>query len=334
MPARLRADAVGRAGIVGRRDERVVAPLAVRLPDRVDRRQVDDVEAQLGQPRELLLHAFEPTPGAREELVPGAEAAPHPVDLERQRRVELAQPVALGVALDGGEQLRAHRRVVLGRLEDLRVGEDPVRVLDQPPVGALGARGGRLEQDRALADLARELRLARLELAPQLVAPGAEDVRPGADRELPAPDLVDAEGARPADAVVVRVDRAELGFAPFAAGRPGGDDGADLLVAVAEHVGRHLHDIAHRPLGGVAPGVDAGLRVLDMDPRRRGCRGCRRHSGEVSAKAAGKRRLLPCRGVGFRLRMPASAIGAAAKLAAVMLGFRLRMPAVGHRRGR
>ena len=41
----------GEPGIAGGRGERVVAPLAVGEPDRVDRRQVDDVEAELGQLR-------------------------------------------------------------------------------------------------------------------------------------------------------------------------------------------------------------------------------------------------------------------------------------------
>ena len=86
-----RADGVRRAGIGGTRLESVVAPLAVRSPDRVDRREVDDVEAHrrdVGKAplgfgegrgdRPLRIAAL----GAREQLVPRAEASPLAVDDE------------------------------------------------------------------------------------------------------------------------------------------------------------------------------------------------------------------------------------------------------------
>ena len=53
-PPSLVADRPRAAGVVGAGDERVVAALAVREADRVDRRQVEHVEAELGQPRQLL----------------------------------------------------------------------------------------------------------------------------------------------------------------------------------------------------------------------------------------------------------------------------------------
>ena len=49
VAARLVADRVRAAGVVRAGDERVVAALAVRVADRVDRRQVEDVEAELGE---------------------------------------------------------------------------------------------------------------------------------------------------------------------------------------------------------------------------------------------------------------------------------------------
>src|SRR3954467_4830866 len=54
VTARLVADRVRDAGVVGRRHERVVAALAVRVADRVDRRHVEHVEAELGQARHDL----------------------------------------------------------------------------------------------------------------------------------------------------------------------------------------------------------------------------------------------------------------------------------------
>ena len=110
-------------------------------------------------------------------------------------------------------------------------------MLDQLLVGALGARRGGLEQHDALAELAGEVVLAGLELAPQLVAPRGEHVRPGLDRPLPAARAVDHERAAPAHAVVVRVERVQLGLGPLAvAGAAVQDDRAELLVAVAEDV--------------------------------------------------------------------------------------------------
>ena len=74
-----------RPGIAGRGGERVVGALAVGESDRVDRGQVDDVEAELGQPRQLLPDALQPAPRARKQLVPSAEPGSHAVDLDRQR---------------------------------------------------------------------------------------------------------------------------------------------------------------------------------------------------------------------------------------------------------
>ena len=59
VPALLGGDRPRAAGVARRREEGIVAALPVRLPDRVDRRQVDDIEAQLGKPRERLLDPAE-----------------------------------------------------------------------------------------------------------------------------------------------------------------------------------------------------------------------------------------------------------------------------------
>ena len=51
-----------RAGVARCRRESVVASLSVRMPNRVNRRQVQDIEAQLLESRELALDAPEPSP--------------------------------------------------------------------------------------------------------------------------------------------------------------------------------------------------------------------------------------------------------------------------------
>src|SRR5687767_3973909 len=56
VAAFLRTDRPRRSRIVWPRGQRVVAALAIPSSDRVDRRQVDHVESQFGQPRQLRLH--------------------------------------------------------------------------------------------------------------------------------------------------------------------------------------------------------------------------------------------------------------------------------------
>ena len=110
-----RPDRPRRSWIVGAGVEGVVGPLAVDLPDRVDRRQVDDVEAHLRHRLEPLRRGLEGAAddssgpvvvvGAlrtREELVPAAEQGALAVDVRRVgafHRDQLAQRV--------GQQRRA-----------------------------------------------------------------------------------------------------------------------------------------------------------------------------------------------------------------------------------
>ena len=234
------ADRVRHARVVGAGDERVVAALAVLAPDRVDRREVEDVEAVLGDRRDLLLDRVQAAPRAREQLVPGAEARPHAVDLDRQRLGERRGVGAPAGALDGGGDLRAERRVVVRRLGQLVVAQGGDRALERLAVGlVLGDGGRRLEQHDALGQLAAEVVLAGVDLALHLVTPGGEHVAPGLDRVLPAARRRDRELALPAHAVDVRVDRVHRRLEPApAARRLVADDGAHDLVAVAEDVGR------------------------------------------------------------------------------------------------
>ena len=90
VAALLAADRVRRAGVVGAGGERVVAALARLDADRVDGREVEDVEAELGDRGDLLLDRLEAAPRAREQLVPGGEGGGDAVDLDDLRGVELA----------------------------------------------------------------------------------------------------------------------------------------------------------------------------------------------------------------------------------------------------
>src|SRR5215467_10945685 len=66
VPAVLRSDRPRAADVARLRPHCVVPPLPVRMADRMDRRQVEDVEAQLRELRQRTLDTGEAAPGARE----------------------------------------------------------------------------------------------------------------------------------------------------------------------------------------------------------------------------------------------------------------------------
>ena len=261
--------AQGLPGSSGPAVERVVAPLAVGLADRVDRRQVDHVEAELGQLRQLRADAVEAAPGAREELIPGAEAGALALDLDAQRRGG-DEVAAIGVALDRLEQARRQHRVEL-RLEigGLVVGDRRARRRSAAPsvtaaVCVARAAGPRLPRPRWLRSSPPAARL-RLDL----VVPGGEVVGEGADLEGPDAFAVGDEGAGPAVAVDLAVGPLHRGLGPVAVRRPVAKHRPDRVVAVAEDLGRGLDRLADRALHVEAPTVDLRSDVEDADARRR-----------------------------------------------------------------
>src|SRR5262249_59655499 len=81
------ADRPRAPGVARLRGECIVAPLAPRAADGVDRRQVDDIEAHalhVRQPLEAIVEravaAWHLALGARKKLVPGGEAGARAVD--------------------------------------------------------------------------------------------------------------------------------------------------------------------------------------------------------------------------------------------------------------
>src|SRR3954466_3958303 len=181
VPAVLRADRPWRTDVVRLRRQRVVAALAVRAADRVDRRQVDDVEAERRGLRQHVRDAAEAAPRTREDLVPRAEAREHTVDVD----------------LVGG---RGRLAVTVSR-----VGGQPLLRGD-----------GAAEQLRALGELTGEVILPRLDLAADLVLPRGDPIGPRGDLELPPTGPVGRERAAPA--VVAEV--AQRLLRPGARARP------------------------------------------------------------------------------------------------------------------
>ena len=198
VPAVLAADRPGGADVVRRRGQRVVGALAVDLADRVDRRQVDHVEAHGGDGRQPLgggpqgaaddlagLLVDVGALGAREELVPAREQRALAVDEERERPLG-AEQVAQRVL---GEHLR--QGVGLGCGEACPDG--PVGVLDGLdgvlddrllPAVEVTLLGHPLEQQHALGEHQLDVD-AGADLDAGVVQPGADDVAPRLDLEGP-----------------------------------------------------------------------------------------------------------------------------------------------------
>ena len=208
----------------------VVPPLAVRPPDRVDRRQVDDVEAQRRELGDHLRDACEPAPRAREQLVPRARAG----------------AIALDVQLEGV----APRRVAPLTAAELARALPPL--VDRPVA----------EQRSSLRELPFEIGLAGRDLAVVLLQPAGVPVDPRLDLEAPAADGVDPE--RPREAVVA--ERGERLFAPPGAPFPEAHDGAERLVSVADDRGGDVDTVVDAGLRRPATAVHLRCHVRDRDP--------------------------------------------------------------------
>ena len=223
VPAFGRADRPRAAGVVGRRRRRVVATLALGRADRVDRRQVDDVEAH-------RLDVVEPVDGvgqravarrrgerrAGEELVPRAEAGAHRVDLDVERLGQLGDGLAHAGAPEQRFEVEAASVSCL-RLDVVEVGDVPVEVVWQvlgrqlaraggrrrPRAAGAGARSavgvvalgpGERSVDQPDADLQVDGDVdAGRQLELHAVAPRAEVVEPADHLVLPAAELVGHE---------------------------------------------------------------------------------------------------------------------------------------------
>src|SRR5581483_6995127 len=231
VTALLGADRPRAAGVALLRPLGVVASLAVRVPDRMDRREVEDVEAELRKAWQLLAHSREAAPRAREELVPGAEAREDAVDVDVARGGRRLLRAVAG----GGRERVVHRELLP------------------------------LEQHRALGELARELGLPAGDLAAQLLLERGDPVDPGLDAEAPEPGPVDHEGAAPE----VVAERLERRLRPARRARPPvADGGAERLVAVAEDPRGHLDALAGGALRRPAAAIHLRRDLLDLDPRR------------------------------------------------------------------
>ena len=211
--------------------------LAVRVADRVDRRQVEDVEAELGElrdaPRRPRSRPRSAGTARTRRRSARARARPRASSGSAGRRL-----VAVGVALGGAGSSGRARRRARRSARRRRARASAARALR---VGALGALAAALEQQRALATARPSGRSGRRRPCARPRRARRRTGRSTPRSCTPAPGSVDGEA--PAQRSPSRCASMRRSGASCQRPSPGAavaHDGAQHLVAVAEDVGRHV----------------------------------------------------------------------------------------------
>ena len=198
------ADRPRRAHIPGSSGRGVVAALAVHLADRMDRRQVHDVESHLGDPRKLrgrrgegAVHGVAvgvPAAGrTRKHLVPGAEPGQRPIHPDPVLLAagdQVPQRIVVQELVDlGSQRQRGAGHRIAGRAQRRGGSQQRIATCARHP------RRGALEQRGADQQIVGQLlfALAGIQLGDQPVPPGVNRVTPAVDPEGPQPDPVGGE---------------------------------------------------------------------------------------------------------------------------------------------
>ena len=262
------ADGPGAARIAGAGRQRVVRALARGAADRMDGRQVDDIEAHApdrGEPVDAVVEgavaAGDPALRAREHLVPGREggrgAVHHHLELPVVAREVRPRLDARHHLAQVGVEEDVEAAVARGRgLEPLeRTGQRGRVRVPRPPARAS-------EHRAAFEQLAGEVDLTAGQASPHLLDPGAEGVGPGLHRIAIARIGLEWERAGPAVVVHGRERRlAPVGLAH----RAEADRRGEKVVSFLEDVGGDRQRVSHDPLDRIAAVVHRGAYVLDHD---------------------------------------------------------------------
>ena len=240
------ADRPGAADIAGLGGLCVVAPLPRGAADRMHGREVEDVEAHLGDTRQLRLDVAQGAVLARrsqrpgEELVPGAEASTQGLDPQ----LELGGLAGVGpdaVDRHHGGELLVQRAAEVGGIGGAAGGEQALGADAEALGDGLGGAGGGLV-DQLGADQELDLDvLAAGDAALELVAPGGEPVDPAADGVAPAAERIELDAGDPA----VVAERLHRHLAPAAPALVlDAEGGGDAVMAIGEHVGGDVEPVA------------------------------------------------------------------------------------------
>src|SRR5829696_2890958 len=253
VPAFVRTDGVDAADVAGRGLQRVVPALAVGAPDRMDRREVEDVETELAHVRQLRDYVVEGAVAlriaglrAREHLVPGREARREPVGGDLEHAVVAREIAPLGVTADERRVVGREQKLELRLRTFARAGEARHERAPRRRVLFAGVRAGLLGDANALDGLEAHVE-AGAALLRKLAEPSRPVVAPRLDRELVTRVALEREAAAPA----IVVEERHRGPAPVEFGRRAVEHlRRDLLVTVGEDVGPDLDRLADDALHG------------------------------------------------------------------------------------
>ena len=270
VPALGTSDGPRAADVVGAGGQSVVLALARRAADRMDGRQVHDVEPELSHVRQHLLRVAEGAVPfriargrARKKFVPGAEDRTIPLGEDAQLAVEAGGDGTIRVSRCRGEQAGIDGRRKRGRGLAAEQGllslPQPLGI--RPGSGAFRPSRRRVEKGRTFEELGGDLS-PDFDLALQLVHPGAERVRPGldaecveavgADRELRLPGVVAEEPHR----LLARLSLLRGELAPA-------DHGGEVIVALLEDVGGDADRFPCPAPDRIASAIDLRLHVFN-----------------------------------------------------------------------
>ena len=199
-------------------------------PDRVNRRQVDDVETEIRELGQHCCDTSKPAPRAGKELVPGTESGELTIDVE-SRNGTLRRPVALTLC-------------------ELRCSDAPL--VDRAIT----------EQRFPFGELAAEVSLAAGDLAVVLVEPGCVGIQPRLEPELPRPERVGNDGRLESVVALRHEDR----FLPASLTHsPESQNATDPAMAVSKDRRRREDRVADARLDGISASVDTRVHVLNLD---------------------------------------------------------------------
>ena len=230
-----RSNRPGTARIGRRGGQRVVAALAETAADRMNRRQIDDVESQVGDAGQRSARLAERRAAgrigagrSREHFVPRAEAralAVHPDAARRRvrrpRSIRIREHPRCEPVVDGRIQALVDRRRVAQRVGTF---EQPVRIGCRPE--PFGAARRLAHEQRPFEQFERDV-LVRRSLRLDIAAPGLEAIDPGHDLVLVPAGVGGVERRRPL--VAARGHQEHRRFAPACVLRGTRDSGFGVL---------------------------------------------------------------------------------------------------------
>ena len=267
MPALFAADGIRAARIVRPGGQGVVRAFAVTAADRVDRREVQHVEAHVLDHRQPRMHIVE---GAvtgrivgdrtRKQFIPTGELRQLPFDVQRVLGAEAQIGTMIGLGHQLGATLVQKQRDLLDFEQTGQFMVQRRQLFAQLPFGAFG---GLLDLVAPFLQLQADRHPGRVFFL-QLITEAGELIDPGFDTKHITALARDTELALPAVIAQVGHDFALPGLVTL--GTPAHAHG-QFVVTVGKHFAGHHHVLTHHGFDGELPAIEGRHGVFDRDAR-------------------------------------------------------------------